>query len=165
VARARTDTFVIGIDPATDALVYAARRVARQRPSNVVLLVASVESLPCELEGIADEVRVHFPWGSLLRGVLAEDDAVLSALARLPRAGGSLTVLLSVVPRDGVGAELGQARLSRISCEYQERGLRIRETRPLTTADVRESGASWGKRLGAGGSRPGLYIHAIRVPL
>jgi 16S rRNA (adenine(1408)-N(1))-methyltransferase len=83
VARARTDTFVIGIDPATDALAHAARRVARDRTSNLALIVGSVEAIASELTGMADEVRVHFPWGSLLRGVMGEDEAVLEALAEV----------------------------------------------------------------------------------
>ena len=28
-----------------------------------------VEDLPAELDGVADELHVHFPWGSLLRAV------------------------------------------------------------------------------------------------
>jgi 16S rRNA (adenine(1408)-N(1))-methyltransferase len=34
---------------------------------------AAVEDLPEDLADVADEVHVHFPWGSLLRGVATGD--------------------------------------------------------------------------------------------
>ena len=66
VARTRTDTFAIGLDASADMLAHAARHAARDRLPNLLLLREPVESLA--LEQIADEVTVHFPWGSLLRG-------------------------------------------------------------------------------------------------
>jgi 16S rRNA (adenine(1408)-N(1))-methyltransferase len=161
VARARAETFVIGIDPATDALAHAARRVARDRTPNVALIVGSLEAVACDLAGLADEVRVHFPWGSLLRGVIGEDDAVLAALARLPKPGGPLTALLSVVPRDGIAS--GPIHPERIAARWSAFGLRVRTMRPLTRGDVDEAGSSWGKRLDAGGTRPGLFVRARRA--
>lgn len=163
MARARTDTFVIGIDPATDALAHAARRVARDRTPNILLLVGAVETLGCELADMADEVRVHFPWGSLLRGASGEDDGVLDALARLPRPGGSVTALLSIVPRDGVAA--GPIDAQRVAAHWTARGLVVTKMRPLTKADVEEAASSWGKRLGAGGARAGLYLRAVKARL
>ena len=35
----------------------------------MLFIQAAVEDLPPELDGVADEVHVHFPWGSLLRAV------------------------------------------------------------------------------------------------
>jgi 16S rRNA (adenine(1408)-N(1))-methyltransferase len=163
VARTRADTFVIGIDPATEALAHAARRVARDRTPNLALLVGSVEAIADDLAGIADDARVHFPWGSLLRGLIGQDDLVLGALARLLRPGGSLTVLLSVLPRDG-GEELTTTDLELVAGRFEERGLLVSEIRALTRADVRAGASSWGKRLDAGGARPGLYLHALCRP-
>jgi hypothetical protein len=49
-------------------------------------------------------MTIHFPWASLLRGVLGRDDAVLAGVAGLLAPGAHATVLVSVVPRDGVPA-------------------------------------------------------------
>lgn len=134
--------------------------MARDRTPNVALIVGSVEAVAHDLAGIADEVRVHFPWGSLLRGVLGDEDAVLSALARLPRPGGSVTAMLSVTPRDGVAAEpLDPAR---VASRWTAHGLTVGTLRALTRRDVEEAASSWGKRLGVAASRPGLYIRAVR---
>ncbi|MDP9280563.1 MAG: hypothetical protein M3P38_00520 [Chloroflexota bacterium] len=42
-------------------------------------------------------MTVHFPWGSLFRGALAEDEGVFQAICRLPRPSGALTLLFSVI--------------------------------------------------------------------
>jgi 16S rRNA (adenine(1408)-N(1))-methyltransferase len=71
-------------------------------------VVAAAEALPPELDGLAGLVTVHFPWGSLLRGLLAADPAILAGLVRVMRPGACLSVLLSVTDRDR-GAVAGPA--------------------------------------------------------
>ena len=160
MARARTDTFVIGIDSATDALAYATRRIGRDRTPNVALIVGSVEAVARDLAGMADEVRVHFPWGSLLRGVIGEDDEVLDGVAALPRVGGSVTAIVSIVRRDGVALEPIDA--ARVAARWLSRGLTVDKLRPLTKADVNDAASTWGKKLGAGTVRSGLYLRAVK---
>ena len=94
---------------------------------------------------------MNFPWGSLLRGLLGEDDAVLAGVARLMAPGADGSVLLSVVARDGLppipaAAALGSA--------YERHGLELVEMRPATPDEVATSGSSWAKRLRAGRDRP-----------
>jgi 16S rRNA (adenine(1408)-N(1))-methyltransferase len=159
VARARADTLTIGLDASADALAYAARRVVRERLPNLVLLREPVENLA--LASVADEVTVHFPWGSLLRGALAEDERVLEAICRLPRPGGVLTVMLSVTARDG-RAPLDDGDFARVRRAYRSRGLVLAGHRAVTRADVDDAASSWGKRLDVGGTRPGLLLRFIR---
>jgi 16S rRNA (adenine(1408)-N(1))-methyltransferase len=94
---------------------------------------------------------VNFPWGSLLRGVLGHDDAVLAGVARLPAPGAEATVLVSVVPRDGAPAIPPPERLA---AAYARHGLTLIEARPATAEEVATSGSSWAKRLRAGSARP-----------
>ena len=77
--RARTEpaTFAIAIDASPDALADGAWRAKRRGLRNVAFLVEGVERLPPDLAAIADEVTVHFPWGSLLRGVLEAEASVV----------------------------------------------------------------------------------------
>jgi 16S rRNA (adenine(1408)-N(1))-methyltransferase len=159
VARARADILTIGIDASADALAYAARRSRREDLPNLVLLRESVETLP--LESIADEVTVHFPWGSLLRGALAEDETMFDALCRLPRPGGALTLMLSVTARDG-RAPLCESDIARVMRAYRSRGFLVAVRRPVMRADVEAARSSWGKRLGVGGTRPGHLLRFTR---
>ena len=131
----------------------------RERLPNLLLLREPVESLA--LESVADEVTVHFPWGSLLRGSLAGDERVFAAICRLPRPGGVLTVMLSVTARDG-RAPLDEADVARIRRAYRSSGLVLEEQRAVTRADVDAAGSSWGKRLDVGGTRPGLLLRFVR---
>lgn len=159
MARARADTLTIGLDASSDALSYAARRAVRERLPNLLLLRESVESLA--LASVADEVTVHFPWGSLLRGALAEDESVFAAICGLPRPSGAMTLMLSVTDRDG-RAPLDEGDVARIRRAYRSRGLALVEHRAVTRADVDVAESSWGKRLGVGGTRPGLLLRFVR---
>jgi 16S rRNA (adenine(1408)-N(1))-methyltransferase len=94
---------------------------------------------------------VHFPWGSLLRGLLGADDAVLGGVARLLAPGAAGTVLLSVVPRDGV-APVPPAEA--LAAAYARAGLGLVEARPATADEIEATRSSWAKRLRAGTARP-----------
>src|SRR4026207_1751541 len=75
LAEADPRTLVIGIAAAGPSTAEATppaapRPRARGGRPNLLFVAAAAESLPPELLGLADEVRILFPWGSLLRGVL-----------------------------------------------------------------------------------------------
>ena len=129
--------------------------------------MASAESLPDDLAGCADEVRIQFPWGSLLAAILEADRAVLSGVARLLRPGGRLLVLASVVERDGVD---GMERLDeRRAREVARRvagagvGLVLEVCRTTTPDDVAASHSMWAKRLGVCRSRPAWFLQFRRT--
>ena len=155
MARTRADTLAIGLDASSDALAYAARRAVRESVPNLVLLREPLESLA--LDSFADEVTTHFPWGSLLRGALAEDRAVFEAICRLPRPGGRLTLAFSVIARDG-RAPLSARDIARVTREYRWSGLTLVEDRAVQRSDVAAARSSWGKRLDVGGKRPGHLL-------
>jgi len=159
VARTRADTFVIGVDASSDALAYAARRAVRDRVPNLVLLREPLESLA--LESFADELTIHFPWGSLLRGALAEERGVFEAICRLPRPGGLLTLAFSVIARDG-RAPLSTSDIARVIREYRWSGFTLVEDRAVGRSDVAAARSSWGKRLDVGGRRPGHLLRFRR---
>jgi len=131
----------------------------RERLPNLLLLREPIESLA--LESVADEVTVHFPWGSLLRGVLAEDERVFAAICGLPRPGGALTVMLSVTGRDD-RTPLDEGDVARVRRAYRSFGLVLAEHRAVIRADVDAARSSWGKRLGVGQARPGLLLRFVR---
>ncbi len=159
MARARADTLAIGLDAASDTLAYAARRAARERLPNLVLIREPLEQTA--LESVADEVSVHVPWGSLLRGALTDDAGVFAAICRLPRPAGVLSLLLSVLSRDG-HAPLTDRDIERMTNAYRSHGYTLMECRAAVRADVDAARSSWGKRLDVGGRRPGLLLRFIR---
>jgi 16S rRNA (adenine(1408)-N(1))-methyltransferase len=94
---------------------------------------------------------VHFPWGSLLRGLLGADDGVLRGVAHLLAPGAAGTALLSVVPRDGVPPVPAPDVLD---AAYARAGLRLVEARAAAPGEIEGAGSSWAKRLRAGTARP-----------
>jgi 16S rRNA (adenine(1408)-N(1))-methyltransferase len=131
----------------------------REDLPNLLLLREPVETLA--LAAVADEVTVHFPWGSLLRGALAEDESVFEALCRLPRPGGVLTLMLSVTARDG-RAPLTEGDVARMVRAYRSRGFVVAANHPVMRTDVHAARSSWGKRLDVGGARPGRLLRLVR---
>lgn len=165
-AAARPDRLIVGVDASAAAMAVASRRAAatprRGGLPNALFVVAAVEALPRELDGRADLVTVHFPWGSLLRGLLAADPAVMTGLTRVMRPGATLSLLLSSTDRDrGAGIEpLHEPALRALAAAYADWGLDVTEARPATPADVAAAHSTWGKRLGAGGRRPAWLLRA-----
>ena len=76
---------------------------------------------------------MHFPWGSLLRGLAGHDEAVLAGAAALLAPGAALTALISITPRDGVP---GPAPRPALDAAYARCGLALEELRPATPAEV-----------------------------
>ena len=140
----------------------AAIKPGRGGLANALFVVAAAEALPPELDGLADLVAVYFPWGSLLRGLLDADPALMTGLTRVMRPGAVLSMLLSATVRDrGAGVEPIQERtLHALTERYGRYGLDLIEVRPATPADVAASHSTWGKRLGAGRQRPAWLLRA-----
>jgi 16S rRNA (adenine(1408)-N(1))-methyltransferase len=165
-AAARPDTLVIGVDANAAGMAAASRRAARRRAlPNALFVVAAAERLPEELDGLADLVTVHFPWGSLLSGLVGDDPRLVGGLARLLGPGGRLRLLVSSTDRDrraGV-APIDEPALRGLAGAYRDQGLVVTTVRPATPADVAAAHSSWGKRLDAGRRRPAWLLEATRV--
>jgi 16S rRNA (adenine(1408)-N(1))-methyltransferase len=164
-AAAQPDRLVVGVDANAAGMTAASRRAAA-RPSrgglsNALFVVAAAEALPAELDGVADLATVHFPWGSLLRGLLGADPAIMTGLTRVLRPGATLQLLVSSTVRDRAGVPPVQAAtLHALAESYATWGLAVTELRPATSADVAAAHSSWGKRLGAGTRWPAWLLGA-----
>ena len=168
-AAEQPDALVIGVDANADSMIEASRRAARPAQKgglpNARFVVAAAEALPAELSGCADAVTVHFPWGSLLRGLLDVDPTVVAGIARVTRPEATVSMLLSVTDHDrsvGPGA-LDEQTFAALAPRYADHGLCPREARPATPDDVARAHSTWGKRLGAGTSRPAWLTRFRRV--
>jgi 16S rRNA (adenine(1408)-N(1))-methyltransferase len=156
VAESEPRTLVIGMDADAASMADTSRRAARSlakggRP-NLLFVVAAAENPPHELLGLADEVRILFPWGSLLRGVLGADERVARGIANLARPGGHVSAIVSVTTRDGLGelVALDQDGLADIVAAARHSGMRLIGVRPLDADDVRATRSTWGRRLLSG---------------
>jgi 16S rRNA (adenine(1408)-N(1))-methyltransferase len=94
--------FFIGIDANRRPLEKISEKIHRKPAkgglSNLLFVQAAVEDLPLELAGLASEVYVQLPWGSLLRGVVAGEEIVMRNLRRMCSPGARLEVTLGLDP-------------------------------------------------------------------
>lgn len=166
-ARAEPDALVIGIDASAAAMAETSRRAAkapdRGGTPNALFVVAAAERLPSELHGIADELTILFPWGSLLRGALAIDGAAAAdGIACLLSPAGHLTIIVSLTDRDNAGADLPRLEhpdaAATLAGRWAHHGLDVQEFRPATAAEIRATGSSWARRLAAGRDRPAWWL-------
>lgn len=142
-----------------DASRRAAAKGARGGRSNALFVVAAAETFPTELWDIAGAVTVNFPWGSLLRGLLAQDMPILAGLGRLLGPNGRLEAVVSAVARDG----LTLPDESDLLAGYRAAGLDLSEYRQATGEEIANRRTSWARRLGAGRDRPVWRIVAVAL--
>jgi len=127
----------IAVDPVAEAMAASANRARRERLDNVLFVVAAVEALPPELDGVADRVTVLFPWGSLLTGVARPDPAVLGSLVRIARARAALDIVIN--------RSAQQHAADGLTAPYAAAGIEICSVERTTTVPY---ATTWGKRVG-----------------
>ena len=163
-ARRNPNKFYIGIDPNTRPLEKVSEKIHRKQGKggapNVLFIQSAVEALPEELDGVANEVHVHFPWGSLLRAVAVGDVEVMRNLRRVCAEGALLEVVIGIDPvrdkteieRLGIKPEFIDDALVE---NYRAAGSEIIET-GLSSQSLN---TSWAKRL----QRPATFMVARAV--
>lgn len=171
-ARANPWTFFIGIDANRRPLEKISEKIHR-KPSrggvpNAMFVQAAVEDLPHELEGIASEVHVNFPWGSLLSAVAGGDVEALRGLRMTCSKEASLKVVVGIdTARDQT--EIARLHLPPLSLEYfdttlalnyKAAGFEIIEKGMLDAAAWDDMETSWAKRLRGNTGRVGFYLMA-----
>lgn len=171
-ARSNPKKFYIGIDANPRPLEKISEKIHR-KPSkggapNVLFIQAAIEDLPSELDGVANEVHVHFPWGSLLKAVATGDSVALKNLRRVCSSGALLEVIFGLDP-DRDLTEMQRLELPSITIEYidstlarnyREAGFEIFERGVIPPSKWPELQTSWAKRLKGAERRTLTYIIA-----
>ena len=171
-AKENPKKFFIGIDPNTKPLrkisMKATRKPAKGGRANVLFIRAAIEELPEELDNTADEIHIHFPWGSLLGAVATGDDHMLQSLHRMSAPGCFLEVVIGFDPeRDR--RELGRLGISEFSVDYVRSTLvtryeaarfKVKEVGLLDKGEWTRLHSSWARRLSSNDAREVVYFIA-----
>ncbi len=169
-ARANPSKFYIGIDANTKPLekisMKATRKLAKGGLPNILFVQAAVENLPEELNESADEIHIHFPWGSLLRAIVLGDEMVLASLRRIC-APECLVEIVIGIDEERDKSEIERLELSSLSSEYLENtlipkykaaGFDVLESGILPVSDWSKLETSWARKLQGNSNRKIIYI-------
>lgn len=169
-ARANPNKFYIGIDanakPLEKISTKATRKPAKGGLPNALFVQAAVENLPEELNAAADEIHIHFPWGSLLRAVIAGDEDILASLRRIC-APECLVEIVIGIDEERDKSEIERLELPQLSSEYLENdllpkyraaGFEILKSGTLDSSEWSKLETSWARKLQGGANRKVLYF-------
>jgi ubiquinone/menaquinone biosynthesis C-methylase UbiE len=174
-ARENPAKLFIGIDANPRPLEKISEKIHRKPGkgglSNAIFVQSAVEDLPSELDGIADEVHIHFPWGSLLRAMAIGDHLVLRNIRRICSSGALLEVVIGLDPeRDRSETErLGLPPItteyiaSTLARLYAAAGFEIVENGAVPPSEWPALHSSWAKRLKGSNKRELIYIVARAI--
>ena len=158
-AAANPNKFYIGVDANVKPLEKPSMRPARTPDKgglpNVTGAQTDIEHLAAEFDGVADEIHIHFPWGSLLKAVATGDAEILVSLKRIAAPGCLLEIVI------GIDRERDKAELDRLDVpeltpiilhsflipKYIAAGFLFVESRTLPRAEWTRLETSWAWRL------------------
>lgn len=164
-ARADPNKFFIGIDANVKPLEKPSMRATRKPNKgglpNAMFVQAAVEFLPEEFAGVADEIHIHFPWGSLLKAVATGDGVILNSLRGIAAENCLLEIVI------GVDSERDATELSRLdvpilsdgyfrntlASRYNAAGFETVDIRQLSRDEWSKIETSWARKLSSGSTR------------
>ncbi len=162
MARRRPDKFFIGVDanvkPLEKPSMKATRKPAKGGLPNALFVQAAVEDLPEEFDGVADEIHIHFPWGSLLRAVANGDSEALAGLRRISAPEALVEIVIGIdavrdrgeLERLGVPAMTPEYVDAELRGKYAAAGLKMIDHRQLGADEWPHLETTWAKKLGPG---------------
>lgn len=160
-ARAHPDWLAIGLDACREGLRDGSRRAPRG--GNALFVVANALAPPAALADLATRLTINFPWGSLLRGLLDGNPALLDGLRAIARPGAVLECRLN----GGALAEIGRPLddgVARARRALMAAGFAVAPggPTPLEAAALRACPTTWAKRLAFGRDPRAVYLRAVR---
>lgn len=170
MAAENPDKFYIGIDanakPLEKPSMKATRKPAKGGLPNALFVQAAVEDLPEEFDESADEIHIHFPWGSLLRAVCLGDPVVLSSLFRIAAPECLLEIVIGIDPERDAG-EIARLEIPVLDPayikdvlvpKYVAAGFEFVESGAMTSEEWSCIETSWARKLQGGDKRKVMFL-------
>lgn len=170
MAAENPDKFFVGIDanakPLEKPSMKATRKPSRGGLPNALFVQAAVENLPEEFDDSADEIHIHFPWGSLLKAVCVGDPLVLSSLCRIAAPECLLEIVIGIDPERDASEilrldipELNAKYFSEVLIpRYEAAGFELIESGVMSADEWSGMETSWARKLHGGDKRKVTYL-------
>lgn len=173
LAKSMPDAAVIGIDPvALNLEEYwkkARKNLHRKGQRNLLYIIATAENPDPSLQGIAQEIYVNFPWGSLLEGIVKGQPGILKGISSLGQKGTPVHLHFSYSSLHDAG-EISRRKLPILTPEYilgdlkeafRRSGLEILSLRTMEEEELKAFGSHWSKILYLGKSRDVYALECV----
>ena len=144
-AEQHQNWFFIGIDACRENL----RHNSRRKLPNALFIIANAQALPTELNGLASQVTINFPWGSLLESLLSNEDSLVSRLPTIARPCAAMDICLNAeaLATAGCSLESGADQIERI---MNAEGWKTKSRSWMDAHLLRSFPTTWAKRLAFG---------------
>lgn len=169
LAKQFPNRLFIGIDPNQKGLVKTSLKATKKRTrggiGNVVYVLASIQELPKELEDIANQVYINFPWGSLLKSIITVEKKAWENIKLIMKKDGVLDIVFGYDPLIDK-SEIDRLALPRLSSNHIQNKLvpkieafRFKPTsfEKLNTNDLKSYPTTWSKKMAYGGKTRTYY--------
>ena len=160
LAERQPAAFVIGVDACRENL----RAVSRVQRANMLFVIANAQTLPDELYGLAGQLTINFPWGSLLKGLLEAEPGLMNGLSAIAQPAALVDVRLNAgaLAEAGYSLEKG-TQLVRDS--LLAHGFGLRPPARLETQALRQVPSTWARRLAFGRDPRSVVLSGARAHL
>jgi 16S rRNA (adenine(1408)-N(1))-methyltransferase len=125
----------------------------------VLFVIANASALPSALAGLAAQITINFPWGSLLRGLVEGEPALLTGLHALARPGAVLETRLNGGALREAGWTLAEGGVL-VQRALRAHGFQVGPGLRLDATALRACPTTWAKRLAYGRDPQALYLRA-----
>lgn len=173
LAKEYPDRLIIGIDPSHGSLEQISAKIYRKPQKgglkNALFVISGVEDLPEELNSVANQVFINFPWSSLLKGIVLVEDKTFEAIKRICQKGASIDIVFGY-DKEAEGNKTEELSLPELTDDYIEnemrrklenKGFSLEQARLLSDEDIKNYPSSWAKRLSFGKERYFYYLRLI----
>jgi trans-aconitate methyltransferase len=158
LAEKYPDNFFIGIDACRENL----RVHSQSELPNTLFVIASAQALPAELNGLASQLSINFPWGSLLESLLNNDTALMQGLSDITRPQASLEVILNGEALRTAGWTL-EAGPDQVEDVLNVSGWLTHSRAGLDANALRSLSTTWARRLAFGRDPRAVHLSFNKV--
>lgn len=164
-AKDNPKVFCIGLDPATNMekmSVKSRKKEAKGGVRNLLYVISSLENAPQLLNGLATEIYVTLPWGSLLEGIVKGEEVFIKNIVAMAQGKGTFFRTCFSYSSIHEPSEIEKRGLPLLSLEYlnevlslkyKSQGIEITKASVLTEEDLKSMGTLWAKKLSIGKTR------------
>lgn len=170
LAKENPDRLIIGVDPNHSNLIKTSSKIYKKTAkgglNNALYVLASIENLPDELNGLANQVFINFPWGALLEKVVLVDKNAWENIARICQNTAIIDLLLGYnkdYDLQGLDKtnfpEFNEAYIKHeMLPQLKSLGFTKIELRKVSKEEIKDYPSSWGKKLAYGKEREFFFL-------